>query len=159
VLVLAREPTTRAGLCPLVAVGPVTVRAFVAEPPQPGPRPGSKSRKKTGRAAPPPADAPVSMALGPYPPPTAEWLLAACEALGDAAIAQVTSPLAAERAIELHSRLQSFPDHEKLHQRLMEACETAVREPKRRKPAPPIPDELEDLTAEPEPGGDLSAEE
>ena len=40
---------------------------------------------------------------------------------------------------------QACPDHEKLHQRLMEACELAAREPRKRKPAVQVPDDLDDL--------------
>lgn len=152
IVVIAREPSTRAGLCPVVAVGPVTVRAFVPEPPQPPARPASKPRKPVkGEAAAPPAPA---SAFVPPPPPPLDWLLSACEALGDAAIAQAISPVAADRAVELHARLQSFPDHEKLHQRLMEACEAAAKEPRRRKPTPTIPIELDEFGE-----GSLSSED
>jgi hypothetical protein len=149
IVVIAREPTTRAGLCPIVAVGPVTVRAFVPEPPQPAPRPVAKARKGAKPEVAPHAIGPAAAA-----PPPLEWILAACEALGDAAIAQAVSPAAADRAAELHARLQSIPDHEKLHQRLMEACEAAAREPKRRKPTPTIPVELDEFGV-----GSLSSED
>ncbi|MFT3686215.1 MAG: hypothetical protein QM783_15045 [Phycisphaerales bacterium] len=129
VIVLAREPVTRSGLCPIVAVGPVTVRAMVAEPAA-GARPASKPKKPKTDTAPTP---PVS-AFGAFVTPGIEWMLATCEALGDAAIEQSVSPSAADRAMELYARLQSVPDHEKLHQRLMEACEAAVREPRRASP-------------------------
>ncbi len=81
-------------------------------------------------------------------------MLAASEALGDAAIAQAAAPTAADRACELFARLQACPDHEKLHQRLMEACELASREPRKRKPVPQIPDELDELDE-----GSLSSED
>jgi len=145
VLVIAREPATRAGLCPVVAVGPVTVRAMIAEPPLP-PAPKPKRNAK-------PAAEPPRQIFGPWAPPPIEWFVAACEALGDAAIAQANAPLAADRVVELHARLQSCPDHEKLHQRLMEACEQALHEPRKRKPAAPAADEFEDDLDD----GDLSS--
>jgi len=148
VLVIAREPATRAGLCPVVAVGPVTVRAMVPEPPAPPAPPPSKPKKN----AKPLPEAPRQI-FGPWTPPTVEWFVAACEALGDAAIAQATAPLAADRVGELHARLQSCPDHEKLHQRLMEACERALHEPRKRKPAAPAADDFEDELDD----GDLSS--
>lgn len=140
VITFAREPTTRAGLCPLVAVGPVTVRAFIDEPPpvtQPKPRKGAKQTQPLALPA-------VKGLFGVYVPPPIEWIVAASEALGDAAIAQVTSPVAADRVDDLFARLQSCPDHEKLHQRLMEACEQATREPKRKRATPALIDEEED---------------
>lgn len=141
VIAIAREPATRAGLCPVVAVGPVTVRAFVPEPPEANAK-ATKGKKQRSSPAPGPV---VSGLFGVWAPPPIEWVLAACEALGDAAIAQAVSPIAADRAAELYARLQSCPDHEKLHQRLMEACELASREPRRRKPVAPPPEELDEL--------------
>jgi hypothetical protein len=126
------------GRCPVVAVGPVTVRAFVAEP---GPvlaapaaaTGGGKGRKKQAALN---AEAvveveavpgPVVNAFGTFHRPSMQWILAAGEALGDAAIAQVsvTDPLA--RVEQLMLRLAAHSDHEKLHQRLREACEEAAR--------------------------------
>jgi hypothetical protein len=102
-LVLAREPLTRAGTWPIVAVGEsrlvgmVSVRAYV-EPP-----------KGT---------------------PTASWMCAAEEAVGDAAIARVNPRLpAAFRVDQLLDLLGACPDHEKLHQRLEETCRVASTEP------------------------------
>jgi hypothetical protein len=146
VIVIAREPATRAGLCPVVAVGPITVRAFVNEPAPATPRPGSKARKGAkAPAAPSQPAAPVSPVFGAWAPPPIEWVLAAAEALGDAAIAQSVAPVAADRAAELYARLQSCPDHEKLHQRLMEACEQAAREPRKRKPVPQAPSDFDEF--------------
>jgi len=153
VVVIAREPATRAGLCPIVAVGPVTVRAFIAEPAPAVAKGAPRSRKGAKAAATPPvAQPPVT--FGPWAPPPIEWVLAASEALGDAALALATSPVAADRACELFARLQSCPDHEKLHQRLMEACELAAREPRKKKSAAPLPPELDEFGE-----GSLSSEE
>lgn len=95
VFVVVREPVTRAGEWPIVAVGPVTVRTRL-EPP----------RK-------------VDVA----------WMLRAGEALGDAALARVDPrdnvTNRVERLIEL---LAAVVDHEKLHEALRAACESAHHE-------------------------------
>lgn len=103
VLVLAREPVTKAGTWPIVGVGEsrqvgmLSVRAYV-EP-----------------------------ARGT---PSAAWVCAAEEALGDAAIARVNPRLpAAFRVDQLLDLLDACPDHEKLHQRLEETCRVAATEP------------------------------
>ncbi len=101
-IIVVREPTTRDGLWPIVAIGPVTFRARVQPPPG-----------------------------GPDALPTREWMLEANEALGDAGIAQVppgADPYT--RADMLYERLQAHPDHEKLHQFLADACREAARSPR-----------------------------
>lgn len=153
VVVIAREPATRAGLCPIVGVGPITVRAFVTEPMPALVKAAPKARKKSKASAPTPMALPPAV-FGPWAPPPIEWILAASEALGDAAIAMSTSPVAADRACELFARLQSCPDHEKLHQRLMEACELAAREPRKKKATAPLPPELDEFGE-----GSLSSED
>jgi hypothetical protein len=61
--------------------------------------------------------------------PGPEWFQSAGEALGDAAIARVKAELPASwRVDELMLYLEAIPDHEKLHQRLAEACRDAARE-------------------------------
>ena len=146
VIVIAREPATRAGLCPVVAVGPITVRAFVPEPPPVDPARPGKPRKgpKVPDPAPPSPPSPSGV-FGAFAPPPIEWVLSTCEALGDAAIAQAAATTASDLVNELHARLQSCPDHEKLHQRLVDACERAAREPRRRKPAPAAPAEFDEF--------------
>lgn len=95
-LVLCREPATRAGQWPIVAVGPQTIRAKV----------------------PPPADATA---------PDAAWFEAAAEALGDAAIERLKPDDPPHWRVEdLLEFLDAHPDHEKLHQRLEEACRSAI---------------------------------
>lgn len=138
VLVLVREPTTRDGLWPIVSVGPVTVRTKVM-PAKPGKAPTTK--KKTGKKSAQNAEdvaTEIAEASGIPAPPTIEWFLETCEALGDAAIASVADSLpAANRVDMLFERLEALPDHEKLHQRLADACRDALREPARkRKPLP-----------------------
>ncbi len=87
-LVVCREPDTMEGLVPIVAIGPVTIRAKVD----------------------PPAD-PES--------PDLAWVLAAQEALGDAAIEKVDPALSGPDRIEaFREALESVPDHEGLHQML-----------------------------------------
>lgn len=113
VIVVVREPTTRDGLWPVVAVGPVTVRCKV-EPPTP---PKSRAGRSKAAAAPPP------------PPP--EWFISTNERLGDVAIASVPAgSTGVSRAMALYDRLCAMPDHEKLHQRFAEAAHAAAKKPR-----------------------------
>jgi len=91
----------------------------------------------------------------PHDKPTLEWVQAASEALGDAAIAEVDpSDEVFIRVDELLSYLGTVTDHEKLHQTLEAACREAAAEVARggssaaskRKPksAAPDPDEEAD---------------
>lgn len=104
-LVLCREPTTSAGLWPMVAVA-------------------------ESDAAPFPPVVRVRLA-----PPTGEmpeiaWMLAAQEALGDAAIAKVNPRWPADHRVEdLLEWLEAVPDHEKLSQALQRTCYEAMRAP------------------------------
>ncbi len=117
-LVLAREPMTRAGLWPVVAVGSggltdtLTLRVRLAPPAGVTPRETGITRDHAEE------------------PPSAEWFIAASEALGDAAIAQIPPDLhPAWRVDDLIRALDAHPDHEKLHQRLAEACRAAAAAP------------------------------
>jgi hypothetical protein len=66
--------------------------------------------------------------------PSLAWFVEAGEALGDEAIGQVAVTLsAASRVDALMDRLESVPHHEKLHQRLEEACREALTEPPRKR--------------------------
>jgi hypothetical protein len=95
-LVVCREPETMDGRVPIVAIGPVTVRAKVD----------------------PPAD-PDS--------PDLAWVLAAQEALGDAAIDRLDPAMSGPARIEaLREVLESVPDHERLHQALAAALREAA---------------------------------
>lgn len=128
VLAIAREPLTREGKWPVVAVGgpggSVSVRARVA-PPWPLERVEgaiTKDKVKDGAS-----------------PPDVEWFESAAEAMGDAAIARLRpEDPAAWRVEDLLEFLDAHPDHEKLHQRLAENCRQAMNEPlpegKRRRP-------------------------
>jgi hypothetical protein len=111
-LILTREPLTRSGRWPVVSVGVVSVRAQV-DPPYPVQR-VETSKTKDDAIAPPPV----------------EWFMAAAEAIGDAAIAKLvpTEP-AAWRVVELMEFLDAFPEHEKMHQRLADACREAQSAP------------------------------
>ncbi|QOI99655.1 MAG: hypothetical protein HRU70_03855 [Phycisphaeraceae bacterium] len=118
VLVVCREPMTQAGLWPIVAVGEGglmdTVSYRVRIRPPEGVVPAETGITKDVMAS----------------PPDAAWMLAASEALGDAAIASVDPAApAAWRADDLLFALGAIPDHEKLHQRLADACREAAAEP------------------------------
>lgn len=145
-IITVREPTTRDGRWPLVALGPVTVRAKV-DPPRPPKASAAKasvgkakskagapargvqaSSKKKGSpvsaSEPPPAE---SLSVDK---PSPEWFLSANEALGDAAIASVADNLTPHARVDvLMELLETTPDHEKLHQRLAEAAREAARTP------------------------------
>nr|MCU0688956.1 hypothetical protein [Phycisphaerales bacterium] len=94
-------------------------------PPAPAPPATGKGKKK---AAEPVGPAPIVNPFGTFITPSLAWMLAAGEALGDAAIEQVSTMNVFQRVDELAQRLAAHPDHEKLHQRLREACEAAARE-------------------------------
>lgn len=138
IVVTVREPTTREGLWPIVAVGPTTIRTKVPPPPpQPLPtvgkggkvkaRAGTKTRKAAAPVDPQPA-APASANVA-LPPP--RWFAEANEALGDAAIANLNpSAHPTSRVDSLIELLEAHPDHEKLHQRLEEAARAAARDPR-----------------------------
>lgn len=116
VSVLCREPVPgrgpHAGKIPLVAVGEISVRAYVEPPVGSEPDPKHPARLRL-------AD----------PLPVA-WYEAAGEALGDAAIASVRQDQpAAWRAADLLDRVDAFPEHEKLYQALAGACRDATCEP------------------------------
>jgi hypothetical protein len=139
VVVVVREPRTRAGLWPVVALGPITLRTRVEPPAAPVAETGKgKKGSKAGAAGPAGAGGaagagrPRKAKAAEVDPdlvvPDAEWFLWASEALGDAGIARVdpARPVAS-RVDELWLGLQAQPDHEKLHQALAEACAEARR--------------------------------
>ncbi len=96
-LVLCREPRTQLGLCPIVAIGQVTIRARI-DPPKnwdkPTPAWFAEAGEQLGDAAIESID------------PTAE---------------------PARQVDALLERLDAFPDHEKLHQALEETCQVAAK--------------------------------
>jgi hypothetical protein len=97
VAVLCREPRTKTGLCPIVCIGEVTIRARIAPP---------KNWDKPTVAW----FAGAMEALGD----------AAIETLDRAA-------LPVKQVDELIRRLDACPDHEKLHQALAAACVAAEK--------------------------------
>lgn len=129
VLVLTREPLARDGAWPIVAVnGEVSIRTKVA-PPWPLERNERRVCKDDVDEA--------------TPPPAVEWFEAAAERLGDAAIARLhAADPAAWRVDDLVAYLECLPDHEKLHQRLDEACRVAMTQPlpEGRRPRPLLDD-------------------
>lgn len=116
VYVVTREPMTRDGRWPIVAVGQVVVRAKVA-PPIPLERDESNMRKD---------------AFDDNTVPI-EWVRMVGEALGDAAIADAEEVAADDPAAflvdDLLERLDAVVEHEKLHQRLEAACREAMTQP------------------------------
>lgn len=129
-LILTREPMTRDGLWPIVSVGLTTLRTKVVPPYAPAsPSPSSSSppppwpaaRQGTGITR---DDVRPETHIIPLP-----WFEAAAEQLGDAALARLEpSEPAAWHVDDLMEFLEAFPDHEKLHQRLEEACLRAGRD-------------------------------
>jgi hypothetical protein len=116
VLVLAREPLTREGKWPVVAVGEgLSIRAWVV-PVRPMTRlEGSPTKDELGL---PGAAAPGS-----------DWFEAAEEAVGDAALARLRADEpAAWRMGDVLRYLDAHPTHERLHQRLAVECRLAARE-------------------------------
>lgn len=121
VLLLCREPMTRAGKWPIAAVtkggliDTVTIRVQVAPPAgvvATHDQPGAGPTRDTSTDV-----------------PDVRWFEATAEALGDAAIARVNTTIPASwRVDELMLYLDAIPEHEKLHQRLAEACRDAARE-------------------------------
>jgi hypothetical protein len=136
IIVAVREPTTRDGLWPIVAVGPVTIRAKVKPPAAPVAKPAPKAKvtKKTaGKGKAPKAVAEPAAPTGPVAPPLPppEWFVYANEQLGDAAIAEVNEESHPVSQVDaLIEYLQAHPDHEKLHQRLADAARAAARDPR-----------------------------
>jgi len=112
VVAIAREPLTRAGLWPVVAVSSVSVRTRLA-PPIPLERVETNMTKDEF--------------TGEIPVP---WFEAACEALGESAVATVppTEP-AAWRVDDLLERIDALPFHENLYQHLHAAARRAITEP------------------------------
>jgi hypothetical protein len=122
-LFLCREPMTKAGLWPIVAVGggtlttTITLRTRIAPPPGVTPMESGMTRDRVEE------------------PPPAEWFLAAHEALGDAAIAALRpGDPAAWRVDDLLEALDALPSHEKLLQALASACREAALSPAPERP-------------------------
>jgi hypothetical protein len=116
VFVLSREPFARDGTWPIASVGVVTVRTKV-QPPFAIERDERRVTKDFVTSA----DAWRISRI---------WFEETGEALGDSAIARLRyDEPAAWRVEDLLEFIDAFPDHEKLHQRLDEACRQAMTEP------------------------------
>lgn len=102
-LVVTREPMTSGGQWPIVAVGASIVRTRVAPPACASPKSGCLTRDELAGV------------------PDLAWFEHASEAIGDAAIASANGHDAA-LVDALLALLEAVPEHEKLHQRLAEAC-------------------------------------
>ena len=96
VAVVCREPLTRLGLCPVVALSAgATVRTQIKAPDDPE-----------------------------HPDPT--WFVSALEELGDFAIESLDPALTTLKRLDaLMNRLDAIPEHERLHQALEETCRQA----------------------------------
>lgn len=96
--VLCAEPMTQTRLVPIAALGQVVVRTKMRPPAQ-------------------------------LAKPSKSWFQEAMEALGDAAIDEIDPILQGERLVDaILDRLDAVPDHEKLHQRLADACRAAAHQ-------------------------------
>lgn len=99
VLVICREPLTKLGLSPVVAIGPgATVRTRID----------------------PPAN---------YDQPELQWFLDALNALGQEAIAAIDSEMEVTRRLRhILERLDTVPEHADLHDLLKQTCLEAARQ-------------------------------
>lgn len=97
VLVVCREPLTKLGLCPIVAIGPGSTVRTKIDPPKDPDQPGM------------------------------DWFTGAMEALGDEAIAGIESDTEIGRRIkQILERLDTVPDHDGLHALLEQTCREAA---------------------------------
>lgn len=109
VMVICREPLTRTGQWPIVAVGPRIFRAKV-QPPVPLERVEEKVTKDSWDQV-----------------PGVAWFEGVAEALGDAGFALLPDVEHPDyRVDDLLDLLDAHPLHEKLHQWLAEACRAAI---------------------------------
>jgi hypothetical protein len=127
VVIVVREPASRDGMWPVVAIGPVTIRTKVP-PPVPATVPTTNGMPKRSRRK--KAEEAKAAAPAPEPLPGPEWFLQANEAIGDKALGGVEPTTAPVSRVEtLLKYLQAHPDHEKLHQALGDACREAAKVP------------------------------
>lgn len=107
-LVLTREPATGKGLWPIVGVGVGSFQPVVVR---------------------------VQVKPSPGGTPTSEWMLAAQELLGDAALLKVLPEWPADHRVDdVWEYLEAVPDHEKLSQAFARACREASAMPERSPP-------------------------
>jgi len=99
VAVLCREPKTKLGLCPVVAISPGMTMRTCVDPPQ------------------------------DWDNPDLPWFAQAMELLGEHAIESIDPALAVLKRLDaLLLRLDALPEHESLHQALEQTCREALRE-------------------------------
>lgn len=114
VAVVCREPINRMGECPVVAIGATTVRTRITPP---------KNLAK----------------------PTLSWFAGAIEQLGDFAVETVDAGHDLDKQIDdVLSKLDAHPDHEGLHQTLIDLCERAVKGFVRSEEVDPLDAELDE---------------
>lgn len=112
ILLVTREPLTRAGRWPVVAVGQITVRAQL-DPPKPMTRAEESVTKDAGDVVPSPA-----------------WFLHAAEAMGLAAINNIDRTEHLYYQVDaLMQQIEAHPDDDRLHQELADTCRAAISEP------------------------------
>ena len=96
IAVVCREPLTRSGLVPIVAIAPGTTIRVQIDPP-------SNERK-----------------------PTTAWFKNAMESIGDAALDTIDPTKAVDRRIDaILGTIDAIPDHEALYEALSETCREA----------------------------------
>jgi hypothetical protein len=122
-MVLVKEPTTKAGLWPIVGVGkgdpfPIVVRTLLAPPQGVDPK------------------APLANVIAAAPRHALiAWMRGAQESLGDAAIAKVDPAWPADhRVLDFVELLAAVPDHEKLAQAFAASCREAAIAPRSSQP-------------------------
>lgn len=122
-MVLVKEPTTKAGLWPIVGVGkgdpfPIVVRTLLAPPQGVDPK------------------APLAHVIAAAPRQALiAWMLGAQESLGDAAIGKVDPTWPADhRVFDFIELLAAVPDHEKLAQAFAASCRQAAIAPRSLQP-------------------------
>jgi hypothetical protein len=105
-ILLCREPKTQMGLWPMVAIGGgASVRARIRPPRDPQ-------------------------------QPDMAWFVGAMEALGDEALESIDPAMEPVRRLDaLLHRLDIVPEHEKLHQAIVDACRTCCDNGHAQKPA------------------------
>ncbi|MEM1183633.1 MAG: hypothetical protein AAGI53_01390 [Planctomycetota bacterium] len=107
--VLTREPMTQKLTWPMVSLAERSFRAYVAPP--------VELEYRSDRMVRDAFDGPIPI----------DWFTSAAEALGDAAIASVGRDLHPWwRVDDLLVAVEAMPEHEKLHQRLADACRAAA---------------------------------
>ncbi len=117
-IVLVREPMTKAGLWPVVAATESVVVRVMVEPP-------AGEMVSSEQAAHEPVTELISM----------NWVMESVRALGDKAIDSIDASMpGAWRVDDLMEALLAVPEHDQLHQVLAAACKDAQHEPEPAQP-------------------------